>query len=262
MLMLLSPAKTLTEGPVLDAFPSTAPDLHDDVRILQRTVRALTKPKLKTLMGISDDLALLNRERHQHLTPEPTDAQARQALFLFAGDVYRGLDAPSLAAEQVEWTQQHVGILSGLYGIVRPLDRIQPYRLEMGTSLKTRRGTSLYDYWGDRVTKTANRWCEDAGHTAVVNLASNEYFKVLTPKKLKVPVITPVFKDVKDGNSRTLAFFAKQARGAMVRWAATHGATSAHDLKRCDAMGYAYDDAQSTDSKWVFTREQPPPVNG
>ena len=262
MLMLLSPAKTLTEGPALDAFPVTRPELANDVRILQKTVRALTLTKLRSLMGISDDLARLNRERHQQLEPEPSTEDARQALFLFAGDVYRGLDAPTLDADAVSWAQDHVAILSGLYGILRPLDAIQPYRLEMGTSLPTRRGSSLYDYWGDKVTRVAASWCSDHGHDAVVNLASQEYFRVITPDKLGVPVITPVFKDVKNGKARTLAFFAKQARGAMVRWAAENAIDAPDALKDCDVMGYAYEPDVSTDTKWVFTREQPPPVNG
>ncbi len=262
MLFLLSPAKTLTEGPVLDAFPATEPVLVDDVRILQKSVRALTTSKLKTLMGISDDLATLNRERHQLLVPEPTTDQARQAMFLFAGDVYRGLDAQSLADQDVLWAQDHVGILSGLYGVVRPLDRIQPYRLEMGTSLKTRRGTSLYAYWDTRIAKTLNAWSVEHGHKSIVNLASNEYFKAVSKKTLSVPVITPVFKDTKDGKTRILSFFAKQARGAMVRWAAINKPTSASELKKCTAMNYRYDDALSTETQWVFTRKQPPPVNG
>ncbi len=262
MLFLLSPAKTLTEGPVLDTFSATEPVLADDVRILQKSVRALTTSKLKTLMGISDDLATLNRERHQLLVPKPPIDQSRQAIFLFAGDVYRGLDASSLAVEDVKWSQDHVGILSGLYGVVRPLDQIQPYRLEMGTSLKTRRGTSLYAYWDTRIATTLNRWCTDHGHESIVNLASNEYFKAVKMKTLSRPVITPVFKDIKGGKARILSFFAKQARGAMVRWAAIHKPTNASELKNCTAMNYRYDDALSTETQWVFTREQPPPVNG
>jgi cytoplasmic iron level regulating protein YaaA (DUF328/UPF0246 family) len=228
--------------------------------MLQKSVRALTTPKLKTLMGISDDLATLNRDRHQQLVPDPGNDQSRQAMFLFAGDVYRGLDAPSLPKDAVLWTQDHVGILSGLYGVVRPLDRIQPYRLEMGTSLKTRRGTSLYAYWDARIAKTLNTWSDEHGHKSIVNLASNEYFKAVSKKALARPVITPVFKDIKDGKARTLAFFAKKARGAMVRWAATHKPTNASELKTCTAMNYQYDDALSTETQWVFTREQPPPA--
>lgn len=262
MLFLLSPAKTLTEGPVLDTFPATEPALANDVRILQRSVRALSTSKLKSLMGISDDLATLNRERHQLLDTEPEADQCRQAMFLFAGDVYRGLDAPSMPESDVLWAQDHVGILSGLYGVVRPLDRIQPYRLEMGTSLKTRRGTSLYAFWDTRIAKTLNTWAAEHGHESIVNLASNEYFKAVSPKALKVPVITPVFKDIKDGKARTLGFFAKQARGAMVRWAAQNKPTNVGALKNCTAMDYAYDPDLSTETKWVFTREQPPPVNG
>lgn len=262
MLMLLSPAKTLTEGPALDAFPATAPALHDEVRILQNTLRARKAKELRELMGISENLATLNYERHQQLSPEPSAEQARQAIFLFAGDVYRGLDAPSLDADAITWAQDHVGILSGLYGVLRPLDLTQPYRLEMGTSLKTRRGKNLYDYWGDRIAKQLAQWADDAGHSHIVNLASNEYFSAVDTKKLGRPVITPIFKDIKDGKARTLGFFAKQARGAMVRWAAEHRPDSVEALKQCDAMGYAFDPSASTKTKWVFSRQQPPPVNG
>jgi len=257
MYILLSPAKTLIEPPAVADLPSSEPALMDQTRMLMKTTRRLSVKKLKDLMGITDKLATLNRERFQNFS-EPFDAtNARQAILSFNGQVYWGLDAKTLTADDLAFADERIGILSGLYGLLKPLDLMQPYRLEMGSKLKTRRGANLYTFWGDRLAKEINN---RAAGGAVVNLASNEYFKAANTKKLVGPVITPVFKDVKEGKSRTLAFFAKQARGAMTRWAIQNRVTDADRLKACDANDYTFDAEASTETKWIFSRPQPPPV--
>ena len=257
MYIVLSPAKTLIEPPAVAELPATEPLMLEQTRVLMQTTRKLSVKKLKELMGITDSLATLNRDRFQAFS-EPFDAEnARQALLSFNGQVYWGVDAKTLSAEDLAFAQEHVGILSGLYGLLRPLDLMQPYRLEMGSKVRTRRGADLYTFWGDRVAKAVN---ELANGGTVVNLASNEYFKAANNKALQGPVITPVFKDVKEGKSRTLAFFAKQARGAMTRWAILNRVTDVEQLKRCDINDYRYSEAESTDAKWVYSRPQPPPV--
>jgi cytoplasmic iron level regulating protein YaaA (DUF328/UPF0246 family) len=257
MYILLSPAKTLIEPPAVIGLPTLEPALLDQTRELMKTTRGLTVCKLKDLMGITDKLATLNRDRFQRFS-EPFDADnARQAILSFNGGVYQGLDAKTLTPEDLAFANNHVGILSGLYGLLRPLDLMQPYRLEMGSKLKTRRGPNLYAFWGDRLATEIN---DRAAGGTLVNLASNEYFKAANTSKLAGPVITPVFRDVKDGKSRTLAFFAKKARGAMTRWAVVNRVTDAEQLKACDAHGYRFSAHESTDARWVFSRPQPPPV--
>ncbi len=256
MYILLSPAKTLIEPPAVAGLLQTEPALLDQTRVLMKTTRGLSVKKIEELMGISEKLATLNHDRFQRFS-EPFDSgNARQSMLSFNGQVYWGLDAKSLTGEDLFFAQSRVGILSGLYGLLRPLDLMQPYRLEMGSKLKTGRGADLYAFWGDRLAEEiSNR----AGGT-IVNLASNEYFKAANTKKLRGDVITPVFKDVKDGKSRTLAVFAKKARGAMTRWAIENRITDADGLKGCDAEGYRFDADQSTAAKWVYSRPQPPPV--
>jgi cytoplasmic iron level regulating protein YaaA (DUF328/UPF0246 family) len=210
----------------------------------------LSSADLQSLMKISEKLGDLNAERYQTLAFPFTVDNARQAALLFAGDTYRGLDAASLSPEDLEWAQDRVGILSGLYGVLRPLDLIQPYRLEMGTKLATPRGA-------DRISAEING--RSLGGE-VVNCASNEYFSAVDTAALDAIVITPVFKDVKDGKARVLSFFAKQARGAMVRWAIANRVTEAEQLKQCTAMGYRFMSELSTGTRWEFHREQPPPA--
>ncbi len=252
MLILLSPAKRLdfSEPPV--AVESTLPLLTEDTASLAKTAKRQTKADLRRLMGISDDLARLNRERFQAFDPEATDGTP--AAFAFAGDVYQGLDARTLDADALNFAQNRVRILSGLYGVLRPLDRIQPYRLEMGTRLKTRRGSSLYDFWGDRLSKQLNADAEGHADPTLVNLASQEYFGAVDAKALKIPVVTCHFREAKDGESRIISFFAKKARGSMARFAIERRIDRATDLKAFDRDGYAYDSASSTETEWIFIR--------
>lgn len=252
MLIVLSPAKRLdfSEPPV--AVKPTLPRLSEDTASLAKTAKRQTKADLRRLMGISDDLARLNRERFQAFDPESQDGTP--AALAFAGDVYQGLDARSLDAEALTFAQDRIRILSGLYGLLRPLDRIQPYRLEMGTRLKTRRGSSLYDFWGDRLSKQLNTDAE--GHTdpTLVNLASQEYFGAVDARALKIPVVTCHFREAKNGESRIISFFAKKARGTMARYAIEQRIDRAEDLKAFDRDGYGFDKATSTETDWIFIR--------
>jgi cytoplasmic iron level regulating protein YaaA (DUF328/UPF0246 family) len=258
--MLLSPAKSLSEGPAVAGFSSSQPAMADESEKLLKTTRRLSSKKLQALMNISVKLGDLNRERFAAMTFPHEEGTARQAILMFNGDVYRGLDAASLDPADLDWANDRVAILSGFYGVLRPLDLMQPYRLEMGTKLKTRRGPTLYTFWGDRIAKQLNAMLD--GDQTVVNLASNEYFSSVNTKKLDATVITPVFRDIKDGKARTLSFFAKQARGAMVRWAVVNRVTDAEQLEQCDVMGYTFVPEASTADRWEFHRQQPPPVNG
>lgn len=253
MLIVLSPAKRLdfTES-VLD-LPSTAPRFAEDIASLARTAKRQTQADLRRLMGISDDLARLNQQRFRAFDPEDADA-GLQAALAFAGDVYQGLDARSLGRADLEWAQGRLRILSGLYGLLRPLDRIQPYRLEMGVRLKTRRGATLYDFWGDRISRQINADAEGHSDPTVANLASQEYFGAIDARALAVPVVTPQFREIKDGESRIISFFAKKARGAMARYAIDHRIDRAEGLKDFDRDGYRFDPASSTDTDWLFTR--------
>ena len=205
-------------------------------------------------MHISDTLAQRNASRYLSWETNATPANAKQAVLAFNGDVYEGLDAGSLKPEQLDYLQAHLRILSGLYGALRPLDLMQPYRLEMGTRLATSRGKDLYAYWGDSVTEALNAQIDAQGFTALVNLASEEYFKVVRPARLSVPIITPIFQDWKDGKYKIISFYAKRARGLMTRYAAQQQVTEADGLRDFNLAGYAFDADASDASHWMFRR--------
>ena len=252
MLIVLSPAKRLdfAEPPV--DLTATRHRFEEDVQSLSVTARRQTQADLRRLMGISSDLARLNQARFKAFDADSTEGL--QAVLAFAGDVYQGLDARSLSSADLGWAQDRLRILSGLYGLLRPLDRIQPYRLEMGTRLKTRRGSGLYDFWGDRISKQINADLEGAAHPVVVNLASQEYFGAVDAKALKAPVVTAHFREEKDGASKVISFYAKKARGAMTRFAIDERIEDPEALKAFDRDGYRFDKAASTESDWIFTR--------
>ncbi len=252
MLIVLAPAKRLDFTPADPALPASERRFREDTTSLSKTARRQTRADLRRLMGISDDLAKLNAERFKAFDPESTDGV--QAAFAFAGDVYEGLKARDLKPDALAFAQDHVRILSGFYGLLRPLDRIQPYRLEMGTRLKTRRGSSLYDFWGDRLSKELNVDAEGQADPTLVNLASQEYFGAVDAKALKLPVVTPQFREEKDGASRIISFFAKKARGAMTRFAIDERLERAEDLKAFDRDGYRFDKGASSETEWIFTR--------
>ena len=258
MLVVISPAKSLDMEPV--SVDVTTPDYLDDAMRLTKTARNLTLGQLKDLMSISDDLARLNRDRFKAFEAEPDAHQTKAAAFIFNGDTYQGLEAKTLDQDTLAWAQDHLRILSGLYGLLRPLDAIQPYRLEMGSRLKTRRGKSLYDYWGDTLAKGLNVQAAQVGTDTLINCASQEYFGAADRKALKLNVITPQFLEVKDGRAKIISFFAKRARGAMARYVVENALTSPDDIKGFNVGGYAYDKDASTSEKPVFMRDYPMPA--
>lgn len=252
MLIVLSPAKRLDFTEADPALPASERRFRDDTASLSKTAKRQTRADLRRLMGISDDLAKLNAERFKAFDPDSTDGV--QAAFAFAGDVYEGLKARELDPTALDWAQDHLRILSGFYGLLRPLDRIQPYRLEMGTRLKTRRGASLYDFWGDRISKQLNADADGQPDPTLVNLASQEYFGAVDARALKLPVVTPQFREEKNGESRIISFFAKKARGSMARFAIDERLERAEDLKAFDRDGYRFDKAASSEAEWIFIR--------
>ena len=255
MLVVISPAKSLDMTPV--QIPATAPAFQDDALRLAKTARGLSLGDLKSLMAISDDLARLNRDRFAAFAAEPAPEAVKPAALAFNGDTYQGLEAKTLSADDLHWAQDHLGILSGLYGLLRPLDAIQPYRLEMGSKLKTRRGVSLYEYWGDTIAKALNARAADVGADLLVNCASQEFFGAVDRKALKLRVITPSFMEVKDDKPRIVSFFAKRARGAMARFIVENRLTAAEAIKDFTSGGYAYDADLSDGDTWAFVRDYP-----
>lgn len=257
MLVVISPAKKLDWTP--RDTQMTAMDFPDEAMRLVKTARKLGVPELKKLMHLSDKLAELNRDRFRDYAQEPEIEATRPAALAFAGDTYQGLDAASLEPEEMDYAQDHLRILSGLYGVLRPLDAIQPYRLEMGSRLKTERGKSLYDFWGDRLSKALNAQGEALGTDVLVNCASQEYFGAVAPKALKLRVVTPQFMEDKgDGKGpKIVSFFAKKARGAMARFIVQHRLTDPAAILDFDSGGYAYAADLSTPDKPVFLRPYP-----
>lgn len=250
MLAVLSPAKKLNFDPLKTGFTQTMPDFQDDANKLAKAARKLSVSDLRGLMKISEDLAKLNKERFAAFAPLSDELNSKQAAFAFAGDTYTGLQAESLDAEDVDYAQEHLRILSGLYGVLKPLDRIQPYRLEMGSRLKNTKGANLYAYWGDRVGNAL----DSAADGVVVNCASNEYFKA-TGKNMTARVITPAFKEEREDGLKMIGFFAKKARGSMARYMIQNRIQDPDGLKDFDTDGYKYQPKLSGENDWVFTRK-------
>ncbi|WP_370229345.1 peroxide stress protein YaaA [Cognatishimia sp.] len=255
MLVVTSPAKRLDWDPV--DVDLTQPDLQDEAVKLVKTARNLTLGNLQKLMDLSPDLARLNRDRFKAFQAEPTDDLTRPAVYAFAGDTYIGLEAKSLDQDEVAWAQDHLRILSGLYGLLRPLDAIQPYRLEMGSRLSTRRGKNLYEFWRDTISKKLNAQADDIGTDTLINCASQEYFGAVDPKSLKLRVVTPVFMELKAGKPKIVSFFAKKARGSMARFMIQNRLTEAEQIKDFDLGGYKFEPDMSEGDKWVFLRDYP-----
>ena len=255
MLFVLSPAKTLDASPAPGVTP-TKPQFGRDTTELAKVAKTLKPGDLKALMGISDDLAALNRERFRAFKLRGTGHDLPAAL-TFAGDVYTGLRARELDAPALEWAQGRVRILSGLYGLLRPLDAIQPYRLEMGVRLATDRGATLYDFWGELPAKALNAAARGQKDKAVVNLASQEYWGAVDRAALRLPVLTCLFKQETAGGLTQTAFYAKKARGLMTRWAIDRRAERRVDLKNFDSEGYRFNAGASTTDTYVFSRPHP-----
>ncbi|WP_281981419.1 peroxide stress protein YaaA [Thalassorhabdomicrobium marinisediminis] len=255
MLTVISPAKSLDWSPV--DIPATTPDYQADAVRLAKTGRNLTLGALKDLMSLSDDLARLNRDRFKTFEDDPAAEATRPAAFAFNGDTYQGFEARTLSEDDLAYAQDHLRILSGLYGLLRPLDAIQPYRLEMGSRLKTRRGKNLYDYWGTTLSKALNALAEAQGTDTLVNCASQEYFGAADTAALKLKVITPQFMEVKDDRPRIVSFYAKRARGAMARHIVENRVTDLEGLKAFNAGGYAFEPDLSEGQTLTFLRVYP-----
>jgi uncharacterized protein len=254
MLIVLSPAKTLDYETPSHVDTATRPDFLKRSAELIAILRQMSPAQIASLMRISDPLAALNAERFAAWSPKFTGKNAKQAMLAFNGDVYEGLDAASLNARQLTYAQSHIRILSGLYGLLRPLDLMQAYRLEMGTRLANPAGKDLYAFWGDTITEALNREIAATKAPALINLASEEYFKSVKPALLDVPVITPVFLDWKSGQYKIISFYAKRARGLMARYAVEKKIKRPAALKEFDVDGYGYDEASSDARRGVFKR--------
>jgi cytoplasmic iron level regulating protein YaaA (DUF328/UPF0246 family) len=256
MLLVVSPAKNLDfeTTPVTDVF--SQPELLADSSQLIERCRQLSPAQIGSLMKISDRLAGLNADRYAGWQTPFTIDNAKQALLAFNGDVYTGLDAQSFSQQDWAFAQKHLRILSGLYGVLKPLDLMQAYRLEMGTKLDTERGTNLYQFWGDKITHKLNDAMAEQGDKQLVNLASNEYFKSVNHKTLQGEIFEPVFKDRKNGQYKIISFFAKKARGMMARFIIQNQLTDVKQLQDFDVAGYRFDVAMSDGHKLVFCREE------
>ena len=254
MLAIVSPAKKLDTNPLERSLALSQPTLLGDTEQLVKTAKRLKPTDLQSLMGISEALASLNHERFQTFNTPFTSDNAKPAALMFNGDTYTGLEANSLSKDDLDWAQDHLAILSGLYGVLRPLDLIQPYRLEMGTKLKTPRGTTLYQFWGERITEQLSAQLVNHTDPTVINLASNEYFKSVQAKALPGQVITPAFKEMRDGKAKMISFMAKKARGMMARHIIENRLEQPEDIKGFNSGGYTFDAESSTETVWTFIR--------
>ena len=256
MLAVLSPAKTLDFESPLPTRRHSQPAFMDETSELVRRLRALSPSRLGGLLGVSAPLAQLNCERYRAFSAQFNSANARPAVLAFKGDVYRGLRVEDFSAEDFRFAQRHLRILSGLYGLLRPLDLIQPYRLEMGTRLAHDKGEDLYAFWSDRLATATSKALRTLGGGALLNLASNEYFKVLAAGGLAVPLIAPAFLDYKNGRYKMISFYAKRARGAMAGWVVRQRVEDAARVVDFAEDGYRYSAGDSTGDRPVFTRHQ------
>lgn len=256
MLTLIPPAKTLDyESPVKIA-DWTEPRFQDDSLQLIDKLKPMSKKRVAGLMSLSDKLAALNVERYRSYDEKFTPENSRQSIFAFKGDVYIGLDAQTLTKPDLKFAQKQLRIISGLYGLLRPFDLMQPYRLEMGTDLKNKRGKNLYEFWGDQLTDSVNQELEAGSGEFVVNLASKEYFGAIQPKRLQGELISPVFLDQKNGDYKIISFFAKKARGSMARFIIKERVKTVKKLEQFSEDGYRFDPTRSEAGKPVFIRDE------
>ncbi|TCP95553.1 hypothetical protein EDC44_10854 [Cricetibacter osteomyelitidis] len=255
MLAIISPAKTLDYQSEIPKFSVTRPHLTDYSEQLIDLCRQLSPAQIASLMSISDKLAGLNVARFAEWEKKHNQQNSRPAIYAFKGDVYTGLAAESLSEQDVMFAQQHLRILSGLYGLLRPLDLMQPYRLEMGTKLINRNGKDLYAFWGNVITQSLQKAIDEQGDNVLVNLASDEYYKSVKADKLSVNIIKPVFLDNKNGKYKVISFYAKKARGLMCRYIIQHRLQEIEQLKEFDLDGYYFDATASTNTEFVFKRD-------
>ncbi|NKG28932.1 peroxide stress protein YaaA [Erwinia rhapontici] len=256
MLMVISPAKTLDFESPLATKRYTQPMLLDESQKLIAVARQLSPAEISSLMHISDKLAVLNAERFNDWQPDFTPDNARQAILAFKGDVYTGLQAETFSEAAFDFAQQHLRMLSGLYGLLRPLDLMQAYRLEMGIKLANPLGKDLYSFWGDKLTHALNAALAEQGDSVLINLASDEYFKAVKPKLLNAEIVKPVFLDEKNGKFKVISFYAKKARGLMSRYIIENELTQPEQLKKFDVDGYAFDADASKGNELVFKRHE------
>jgi cytoplasmic iron level regulating protein YaaA (DUF328/UPF0246 family) len=255
MLILTSPAKTLNQEKGKDFHLITEPKFKKEALQLVRILKKKKQPDLKQLMSISDKLAFENFHRFKSFQKSFSTENSNPAIFAFQGDVYLGLDVESLTKEQLISAQNRIRILSGLYGVLRPLDLMQPYRLEMGTKLENSKGKNIYAFWGTKITRALNQDIKEYNHQNVLNLASNEYFKAVQIKKLKAPLLTANFKEFRNGELKFISFSAKKARGMMMHYIISNNIINKEELKGFDYDGYTYNQDFSTATELIFTRE-------
>ena len=255
MIVLLSPAKTLDYTKEFDVEPSAPAFLSDSAKLIKE-LKTKEPKDIASLMGLSDKLATLNFDRYQSWSAAKNmSADSKPALFVFQGDVYQGLQADTFDKKDISFAQKHLRILSGLYGELRPLDVIKPYRLEMGTKLKNTKGKNLYEFWGNKVQENILKELKSNKSSLIVNLASKEYFSVLGKMPHDVNVVSPVFKDFKNGQYKLISFYAKKARGYMSNWIIKNRITDSNDLKLFNAEGYKFSKSESTETEPVFLRK-------
>jgi len=255
MLAIVSPAKKMNFDEIKRPVEYTNPDFFSDAKKLIKSARQLSHFDIQKLMNLSEPLTELNFQRFKSFKSKQSRVNSKQAALAFAGDTYIGLEAESLSDEDFEYAQDHLRILSGLYGLLRPLDLIQPYRLEMGRRLSNERGENLYDFWGDKLAKNINKITATHKNQTVINLASNEYFKAAQQKIINSPILTPVFKEIKGTEASVIGFLAKKARGTMARYIIQHKVESPDELKLFAEDRYQFQSNQSDDTKLVFTRK-------
>lgn len=258
MLTVISPAKTLDFDTPPTTRKSTQPQFLQQSQQLVEDARQMSPDDIRGLMGVSENIAALNHGRFMNWGTPFTLDNAKQALLAFKGDVYTGLEADTLTASQLGFAQKHLGILSGLYGLLRPLDLMQPYRLEMGLKFANSGGKNLYEFWGTDITELLQKQLKKSGSPVLVNLASNEYFKAVKMRELEAELITPVFKDLKNGKYKIISFYAKKARGEMARYIIDEELNDPAALKKFKGSGYKYNRAESSAHELVFTRDTPP----
>lgn len=255
MLAILSPAKTLDFDSPLVTDQHSAPEFTKDSAALIKTLRKLEPADIGSLMGISDKLATLNHDRYAQWSAKfDENSGARASILAFKGDVYLGLSAQTMSKQDFTWAQKRLRVLSGLHGLLRPLDRIHPYRLEMGTALANARGKDLYQFWGGKVTQALNETLAEQRSKVLINLASNEYYKVVQPENIDGRIVTINFKEWRREAYRFVSFSAKKARGLMARYMIDQRAEKADDLKTFNVEGYAYNEELSSEHEWIFTR--------
>jgi cytoplasmic iron level regulating protein YaaA (DUF328/UPF0246 family) len=255
MLMIISPAKTLDFETPAKTSVATTPDFLDQSQQLIDQLRQLSPTDVSGLMGISDKLGLLNYDRFHNWHVPFDAANAKQSVLAFKGDVYTGLDAESFSRDDFKFAQKHLRILSGLYGLLRPLDLIQAYRLEMGTKFANDNGANLYQFWNNQLSEAVNVQLTKTKSEVLLNLASNEYFKAVKSQSIKADIIVPVFKDLKNGKYKIISFYAKKARGLMASYVIKNRINDVEQIKSFDVNGYCYNEAMSTARDWVFTRD-------